>query len=179
MFSRRCSTTPPSVSTTRLPWCVVGCAGNFHMLGVSSSDIQLRRRRRLHQPSRCYPRLVAGTPTRHVACGTEIVPLEVQALPLPVLRVVGRPPTSVQIRCTSHSGSTQLHHCRSQVPILLSAPTRSSHSASVKPIEVITTSSDDEVVTTHNHVQISLRAPRRKHDCWRRRFHLRGGIASA
>ena len=49
-------------------------------------------------------------------------PLGVRVLPLPALRVVGWLVTSVQIRCTPHSGSARLPHCRNQEPIWLSAP---------------------------------------------------------
>ena len=54
----------------------------------------------------------------------------VQAQPLPIPYVPAQLPTRVQSRCTSHSGSTRSLHCRSQVPIWLSAPTRAFHSVS-------------------------------------------------
>ena len=57
-------------------------------------------------------------------------PPGIQSLPLPALRVVGQLPTSVQSRCTTHSGSTRLLHCRNQDPIWLSVPTRASQSVS-------------------------------------------------
>ena len=74
--TRRCSVTPPSVSSTTLPKCVVQCANSLQMLSISSSDIQLRRHRRVHRSSRCSLRLV-GTPTRLVdvsdVCGQHVM----------------------------------------------------------------------------------------------------------
>ena len=83
-------------------------------------------------------------------------PREVQALPLPVLRVTGQLPTSTQSRCATHSDSTLSLPCRVLDPCAPSAPARASRSV------YATTnrgrrlpSSDDEVITMNNHFQIS------------------------
>ena len=73
LLTLRCSATPPFVSTTELPSCVVRCANRHQMLSVVFSDIQLRRHRRVHRSSRCSLRLVVGTPARHVACAVSII----------------------------------------------------------------------------------------------------------
>ena len=51
-LTRRCSVTLLSVSTTRLQRCTVRCADCLQRLSVVFSDIQLRRRRRVHRSSR-------------------------------------------------------------------------------------------------------------------------------
>ena len=53
---------------------------------------------------------------RHLGSSVDAPP-EVQALPLPVLRVLGQILTSIQSRCMSHSVLKQFPHRRSQVPI--------------------------------------------------------------
>ena len=81
-------------------------------------------------------------------------PPGVQALPLPVLRVPGQLPTSVQSRCTSDIVA------RSQSGFL--HPPRASRSASVdSQSKVVTTSSDDEIVPMQDNDKISRCASER------------------
>ena len=72
VLTPRCSVTPPSVSTTRLPRCVDRRASTLQMPSVSFSGNQLRQHRGIHRSSRGSLRSAAGTPTRHVACGASI-----------------------------------------------------------------------------------------------------------
>ena len=65
----RCSATPPSLSTTKLPRCVDQNVSILQMSRVSFSCNRLRQHRRVHRSSRCALHSAAGTSTRHVACG--------------------------------------------------------------------------------------------------------------
>ena len=63
----RCSVTPPSVSTTRLPRCLDQRVSILQMSRASFSCNRLRHHRRVHRSSRCSLRSAAGTP--HTAHG--------------------------------------------------------------------------------------------------------------
>ena len=55
-----------------------GCQGVWS--NVSLSGNQQRQRRMVHRSSRSSPRSGAETPTRHVACGVSIAPLQANAM---------------------------------------------------------------------------------------------------
>ena len=69
----RCSVTPLSVLTTKLPRCVDQRASILQMSNASSSRNQQRQHRRVHRSAPCSLLVAAGTPTRHVACRVGIV----------------------------------------------------------------------------------------------------------
>ena len=78
----RCSVTPLSVSTTKLPKCVDQRASILQMSSASSSGNQNRRHRRVHRSARCSLLVAAGTPTRHVVCRKKYRPTRARRVKL-------------------------------------------------------------------------------------------------
>ena len=73
ILARRCSVTPPPISTTRWPRCVDRCASCSQVLNVVFFGLPAASVSESPSIVRCSPHLEVGTPTRHAACGANIV----------------------------------------------------------------------------------------------------------